>query len=228
MADETTMRVYARIECGKVVDMRAAENRGFLARVFGSDTFWEDVTNRECAVGYLMQYVEGAGVIPVNPASAIILPDVTSLEEAKEIQIAKLGVDFAKERDRIRWVELSPAVLNNGETITYDELFVIKNLPEGVEVVTYPIRYGFDCAAEDITNFMAAFTPLLMAQAGTCSYKVWVDDTNKSVVELSFEDMQKVYNEVRYSQLQAYDKYQILRAQIEECETVEAVVAITW
>ena len=68
---------------------------------------------------------------------------------AKNRYINAAGVEFANRRDKIRWVEI-------GE-----------------------ITYGFDCAVDDITNFMAAYTPLMVNQDGETGYKVWLDKDKK-------------------------------------------------
>lgn len=87
----------------------------------------------------------------------------------------ELGSEFASRRDAVRWI----------------------NLPSGN-------RYGFDCAVEDISNFMAAYTPLLIAKSGETGYKVWKSETEKGLVILTFVDMQAAYTYVRESQLSAY------------------------
>ncbi|PWM79466.1 MAG: hypothetical protein DBY32_00955 [Phascolarctobacterium sp.] len=86
-----------------------------------------------------------------------------------------LGSEFAKRRDVVRFI----------------------NLPSGN-------RYGFDCAVEDISNFMAAYTPLLIAGSGETGYKVWKNEAEKGLVILTLADMQAAYNYVRESQLSAY------------------------
>ena len=86
-----------------------------------------------------------------------------------------LGGEFASRRDAVRWI----------------------NLPSGN-------RYGFDCAVEDISNFMAAYTPLLIAGSGETGYKVWKSEAEKGLVILPFADMQAAYDYVRDSQLSAY------------------------
>lgn len=86
-----------------------------------------------------------------------------------------LGLEFASRRDAVRWI----------------------NLPSGN-------RYGFDCAVEDISNFMAAYTPLLIAGSGETGYKVWKSEAEKGLVILPFADMQAAYDYVRDSQLSAY------------------------
>lgn len=87
----------------------------------------------------------------------------------------ELGSEFAKRRDVVRFI----------------------NLPSGN-------RYGFDCAVEDISNFMAAYTPLLIAGSGETGYKVWKNEAEKGLVILTLADMQAAYNYVRESQLSAY------------------------
>lgn len=87
----------------------------------------------------------------------------------------ELGAEFANRRDAVRWI----------------------NLPSGN-------RYGFDCAVEDISNFMAAYTPLLIAGSGESGYKVWKSENEKGLVILTFDDMQAAYTYVRESQLSAY------------------------
>lgn len=87
----------------------------------------------------------------------------------------ELGAEFANRRDAVRWI----------------------NLPSGN-------RYGFDCAVEDISNFMAAYTPLLIAGSGETGYKVWKSETEKGLVILTLADMQAAYTYVRESQLSAY------------------------
>lgn len=86
--------------------------------------------------------------------------------------------------------------------------------------------YGFDCAADDITNFMAAYTPLLVAGEGSAQYKVWLTEETKGIVTLTLDDMTSVYNTVRASQLEAYAWYETVKAQIEAAGTQEELNAI--
>ena len=104
-----------------------------------------------------------------------IYTDVEPFSYMQQRLYTALGAEFAKRRDAVRWI----------------------NLPSGN-------RYGFDCAVEDISNFMAAYTPLLIAGSGETGYKVWKSETEKGLVILPFADMQAAYNYVRESQLSAY------------------------
>ena len=104
-----------------------------------------------------------------------IYTDVEPFAYMQQRLYNELGSEFAKRRDAVRWI----------------------NLPSGN-------RYGFDCAVEDISNFMAAYTPLLIAGSGETGYKVWKSETEKGLVILTFDDMQAVYTYVRESQLSAY------------------------
>lgn len=103
----------------------------------------------------------------------------------------QLGKEFAKRRDAIRWIDFGMAT------------------------------YGFDAATDDITNFMAAYTPMLFDQSITCQYKVWLDAENKGIKEFGFAEMQKVYETVRTSQLDAYAWYEKAKAALEAVEESE-------
>ncbi len=104
-----------------------------------------------------------------------IYTDVEPFAYMQQRLVDELGTEFARRRDDVRWI----------------------NLPSGN-------RYGFDCAVEDISNFMAAYTPLLIAGSGETGYKVWKSETEKGLVILTFADMQAAYTYVRESQLSAY------------------------
>ncbi len=104
-----------------------------------------------------------------------IYTDVEPFSYMQQRLYTALGAEFANRRDAVRWI----------------------NLPSGN-------RYGFDCAVEDISNFMAAYTPLLIAGSGETGYKVWKSETEKGLVILTFDDMQAAYTYVRESQLSAY------------------------
>ena len=118
-------------------------------------------------------------------------------EEAKEAKLNEAGVMFAQERDKVRFIQL-------------DEVR----------------KYGFDCANEDVTNFMASYVPLLIMQGGTTEYKVYLNENNikeKELVCLSFADMHKAYLEVSADQKEAYKWYGAIKARIDACTTVEEV-----
>ena len=104
-----------------------------------------------------------------------IYTDIEPFSYMQQRLYTALGAEFANRRDAVRWI----------------------NLPSGN-------RYGFDCAVEDISNFMAAYTPLLIADSGETGYKVWKSETEKGLVILPFADMQAAYDYVRDSQLSAY------------------------
>ncbi len=119
-----------------------------------------------------------------------------SLDEIKEQKLRELGSSFAVKRDAIRWV----------------------NLPAG--------HYGFDCATEDITNFMASWKAAEVA--GSTLYKVWTSETEKSMATLTVEDFMTVFNAVRTSQYEAYSWYAQKKAEIEAAGTQAALKSITW
>ena len=118
-------------------------------------------------------------------------------EELKTTKLQEAGSIFAQKRDARRFVKL-------------DE----------------NRYYGFDCASEDITNFLARWTPLAMMGGGESQYKVWIDETNKDLVMLSLADYNLVYQVVSASQLQAYDWYKVMEVRIKACNTKEELEAI--
>lgn len=121
-------------------------------------------------------------------------------EEAKQAKLNEAGAMFAQERDKVRFIQL-------------DE----------------NRKYGFDCANEDVTNFMASYVPLLIMQGGTTQYKVYLNEADlseKKLVELSFEDMHKTYLEVSADQKNAYEWYGAIKARIDVCTTKEEVESI--
>lgn len=119
------------------------------------------------------------------------------LERFKEIMQTKAGITFSQKRDSIRWLDI------NGN------------------------KYGFDCASEDITNFMAAYTPLLIAGTGTVFYKVWLSETEKGIVELTTDNMTAVYTAVRSGQMAAYTWYEAKKSKIQNAEDIKALLEIT-
>lgn len=110
--------------------------------------------------------------------------DIEPFDYAKSRYINAAGAEFAKRRDEIRWIEI------------------------------VGVTYGFDCAPEDITNFMAAYTPLMVEKSGTTGYKVWLDKGKKGLVKLDYEGMKKAYDTVRSSQLAAYAWYEDIKAKL--------------
>lgn len=106
------------------------------------------------------------------------------LAYARNRYIDAAGAEFAKRRDEVHWIEIAG------------------------------VTYGFDCAPEDITNFMAAYTPLMVEKSGTTGYKVWLDKDEKGFVKLDYEGMKKAYDTVRSSQLAAYAWYEDIKAKL--------------
>lgn len=121
-----------------------------------------------------MDYLNQNMNADISSYEQYVLPEMP-FNVLKEKYLNMLGAEFANRRDAVRWI----------------------NLPSGN-------RYGFDCAVEDISNFMAAYTPLLIAGSGETGYKVWKSETEKGLVILTFDDMQAAYTYVRESQLSAY------------------------
>lgn len=122
--------------------------------------------------------------------------DIEPFEYAKERYIKAAGAEFAKRRDAIRFIDVGG------------------------------VTYGFDCASDDITNFMAAYTPLLTKGTGTTFYKVWLTATTKGMVEFNAEQLTSVYDDVRSGQMAAYAWYEEVKARIEAATTVEELNSI--
>nr|DAV91517.1 MAG TPA: hypothetical protein [Caudoviricetes sp.] len=111
--------------------------------------------------------------------------DIEPFSYMQERLLESLRLEFVKRRDAIRFM----------------------NLPSGN-------RYGFDCAPEDITNFMASYTPLLVAQSGSTGYTVWLDDEEKNFVILDYADFVFCYKYVSDSQKQDYVWYKSSKAKL--------------
>lgn len=122
--------------------------------------------------------------------------DVEPFDYAKNRYIKAAGAEFVKRRDAIRFIDVGG------------------------------VTYGFDCASDDITNFMAAYTPLLIKGTGTTFYKVWLTDTTKGMVEFNAEQLTAVYADVRNGQMAAYAWYEEVKARIEAATTVEELNSI--
>lgn len=119
-----------------------------------------------------------------------------TLDELKAAKHNEAGAVFAQKRDAIRQIQLS-----NGVT------------------------YGFDCANEDITNFMASWKAA--EKSGSTPYKVWNTDGGKGMITMQLTDFDTVFNAVRTSQLEAYAWYNGVDAQIKAAMTAAEIEAIT-
>ena len=94
------------------------------------------------------------------------------------------------------------------------------------DAIRWVDAYGYDCEPGDIINFMAAFTPLLVAKAGTVFYKVWISQAEKGVIERSYEQLLEVYNTVRTEQMEAYAWYETVKANLQAAESIEELEQI--
>lgn len=118
-----------------------------------------------------------------------IYTDVEPLEYARQRYLNMVGAEFANKRDAIRKINI------NGKT------------------------YGFDCASEDIVNFMASWQAA--KTDGKTMYKVWLDDNSKGLVILAVADFELVFNTVRGSQYEAYGWYNEMSAKIKTAQSVQ-------
>lgn len=118
-----------------------------------------------------------------------------SLEELKQAKHDAAGAAFAAKRDAIRFVKLS-----DGNT------------------------YGFDCANEDITNFMANWKAAELD--GQTEHKVWLDETTKGMVVMQPADFKTVFDIANKSQKEAYVWYGEIAARIAAATSAEELEAI--
>ena len=118
-----------------------------------------------------------------------------TLAELKAEKHNEAGALFAHKRDAIRQVQIS-----DGNT------------------------YGFDCANEDITNFLTSWEAAKIS--GSTPYKVWVNSNAKTLIVMQLDDFTTVFNAVRTSQLEAYAWYNSVDAQIQAATTKEELEAI--
>lgn len=145
-----------------------------------------------------------------------------------------------EEAYKAQWEEIHAYTRANPDKVTEEQLYrpTLAELKEKAldlareafaarrDRVRYVDGYGYDCAAEDITNFMAAYTPLLVAGTGSVQYKVHLPDGSKGIVTLSADTMTRVYNTVRTSQFEDYAWYEDLRTRLDDAQTEEELTAI--
>ena len=105
----------------------------------------------------------------------------------KEEKHRDAGSTFAKKRDAIQRIAIS-----DGNT------------------------YGFDCANEDITNFMAAWEAAKID--GSTPYKVWAAE-GKKMIMMQVADFETVFKAVRDAQLATYAWYGAIDAKIQAATT---------
>ena len=139
----------------------------------------------------------GKEYLIADDGTIYVKPDPSAeelLAQAQEEKLTQAKTLFAEKRDAIRFITLGD------------------------------VTYGFDCASEDITNFMAAWKDAEMN--GSTQYKVWTSETDKGVVTLTNDNFNTVFKAVRNSQFEAYAWLTTVQAQIEACTTAEEVEAI--
>lgn len=110
--------------------------------------------------------------------------DIEPFDYAKNRYIHAAGAEFVQRRDEVRWIEIAG------------------------------VTYGFDCAPNNITNFMAAYMSLMVEKGGATDYKVWLGKDKKALVKFEYEGMKKVYDTVRSSQLAAYACYEDIKSKL--------------
>lgn len=170
-----------------------------FARVWTGEA-WQEVEDHRGTEYWLPDDVYGTPAHEMKelgplPEGATTTAPEQTLEEAKADKHREAGAAFAKKRDAIRQIAIS-----DGNT------------------------YGFDCANEDITNFMASWKAAEVS--GSTPYKVWIADGGKGLITMQLADFDTVFKAVRDSQLEAYAWYGTVDAKIQACETKEELAEI--
>lgn len=132
------------------------------------------------------------------PEGAVFTPPKKTLEELRESLLEKARQEFVEKRDAIRYVDM----------------------------YTSTHTYGFDCMTEDIVNFLSAWNGAKLAKSSTSIYKVWINEEEKALVELMTSDFEKVFKEVRESQIQCYRDYEIKKQKIMDATTEEELLSL--
>lgn len=145
--------------------------------------------------GFKIKWIGSAWEYEEEEKEAEPEPPEPAFEENKQRKLSEAGRIFAAKRDAVRHVACA-----DGNT------------------------YGFDCANDDITNFLAAWKAAELS--GSTDYKVWLDENTKGMVVLTLEDFKTVFDAVRSSQLADYAWYEVKRAVIEACSTQDELDAV--
>ena len=106
------------------------------------------------------------------------------------------------------------------------------------DAIRWHNNYGYDCANEDITIFLAAYIKLSQeyntwkanGEVGNepfTVYKVYSDPNSeeKMLIQLTFSQMEEVYTLVRNSQLEAYLWLNSARAELEQISIWEGLLS---
>lgn len=165
--------------------------------MLGAKLYKGKYTNKEYADLAVWCNANGCTIEDMGEYYEVVEIPAPPLDELKTAKLNEVGSVFAQKRDARRFIQL-------------DE----------------NRYYGFDCASEDITNFLARWTPLAMMGGGESQYKVWFSETEKGMVMLSLADYNLVYQVVSASQLEAYAWYETVKTKINACTTKEELEAI--
>ena len=148
---------------------------------------------------------------PPNPSADILqelkierVEEFPPIDRCKYLMKSKAGLIFAGKRDSVRWVE-------------FDN-----------------VRYGIDCASEDIVNFYAAKSRLQDAlnrwdkqgEEPKTPYKVWINETSKDLILITMDQLSKIESTVADSQFAAYYWYQTIETKIKAAQSVEELLEI--
>jgi hypothetical protein len=205
------MRRYAQLLNGRVIDVREAESLGQLALIFGPQTYWIDVTDIDCEIGYVTRFVEGAGVIYVDPDTPEPVEEIVTVEQAREYKMIALKREYLAERDKFRWVVFREAKY------------------EGDIMTVAPIQYGFDCDPKSIINFVAAMIPALFGEPDEkIDCLAYFDNGTKGIAQFNINDMKIIYNSIRKEQIMVNIKYNEKKKLVYSLNNIDKIMDIKW
>lgn len=154
------------------------------------------------------------------------LEDLSEKEEYKEINkgFIKMVYETAYDENSIYFREAKERVYNE-----LGRRFALKR-----DAIRWVNNYGFDCANEDITNFLASYIKLhddydkwvangSQGDEPITYYKVYVNKQTleKAVVPINLEIFNTVYETVRASQFEAYAWLSEIRSGMENLTLLE-------
>ena len=208
------MRRFAQFLNGEVIDIQEAESKAQLATAFGPETYWVDVTNVDCEVGYVARFFENAGIIYVNPADSVKEEEIIDVEDAKHYRLEYIKRKYKKERDKIRWVVMQE-----------------ENVNENDIVVTNKVQYGFDCTPQSIINFMAAMMTMLLPNTNSNqSVDVigYLETHKRGIINLKLDQLAHIYETIRNEQLLINTKYHEIKDKMLSLNSIEEIMKVDW
>ena len=125
-------------------------------------------------------------------------PNIETLDSAKARYVKAAGAEFARRRDAITWTQHTAEL------------------------------YGYDRKSDDVTNFLAA---MKRAELGLeTGFNVYVDNAEgrKQFLPHTYDMFKVVLEQSANEQIAAYQWYEGIKTQINTCDTIAELEAITY